>query len=182
MHPWEDYRISYSTRSDLGGGVILTLCHPLDYLQWLIGKVDAVWAFAGHFNDYELAVEDTAEIGLRFTNRVIGSVHLDYNRRPASHCLEIVGTTGALRWDNQDGITRLYRAQTSTWEAQPAPMNIHNRALFERNEMYLSEMQHFLDVLRGEKEPVCNLESGYRTLKVALAALESARKEQIITL
>ena len=32
-HPWEDYRQGYSARSDLGGGVILTLCHPLDYLR-----------------------------------------------------------------------------------------------------------------------------------------------------
>jgi len=35
MHPWEDYRQSYSARQDLGGGVLLTLCHPLDYARWL---------------------------------------------------------------------------------------------------------------------------------------------------
>ncbi len=32
-HPWEDYRHSYSARSDLGGGVVLTLSHPFDYLR-----------------------------------------------------------------------------------------------------------------------------------------------------
>ena len=26
-HPWEDYRQGYSARPDLGGGVVLTLCH-----------------------------------------------------------------------------------------------------------------------------------------------------------
>jgi len=35
-HPWEDYRQSYSARPELGGGVILTLCHPFDYLRWLL--------------------------------------------------------------------------------------------------------------------------------------------------
>jgi predicted dehydrogenase len=29
-HPWEDYRQSYAARADLGGGVIVTLTHPLD--------------------------------------------------------------------------------------------------------------------------------------------------------
>jgi predicted dehydrogenase len=37
MHPWEDYHQSYSSRKDLGGGVILTLCHPLDTLRWMLG-------------------------------------------------------------------------------------------------------------------------------------------------
>ena len=31
-HPWEDYRIGYAAREDLGGGVLLTLCHPCDPL------------------------------------------------------------------------------------------------------------------------------------------------------
>ncbi|TES93388.1 MAG: Gfo/Idh/MocA family oxidoreductase, partial [Anaerolineales bacterium] len=89
-HPWEDYRRSYSARKDLGGGVILTLAHPLDYLGWFFGEVEALWAFAGQLSDLELNVEDTAEIGLKFVNGVIGSVHLDYNQRPPRHQLEIV--------------------------------------------------------------------------------------------
>ena len=44
-HPWEDYRVGYSARKDLGGGVVLTLCHPLDYVRWLLGEVSNLWAF-----------------------------------------------------------------------------------------------------------------------------------------
>src|SRR5512138_1083305 len=43
-HPWEDYRQGYAARADLGGGVILTLSHPFDYLRMLLGDVDALWA------------------------------------------------------------------------------------------------------------------------------------------
>ena len=40
--PWEDYRRSYAARDELGGGVIRTLGHPLDYLVFLLGNaVDA---------------------------------------------------------------------------------------------------------------------------------------------
>ena len=47
-HPWEDYRQSYAARTDLGGGVIVTLTHPLDYLRFLLGNVESLWSFNGH--------------------------------------------------------------------------------------------------------------------------------------
>ena len=120
-HPWEDYRQGYSARADLGGGVILTLCHPLDYLRWLLGEVEALWAFAGRLSDLELDVEDTAEIGLHFAGDS-GSVHLDYNQRPPLHSLEIIGAQGTLRWDNADGAISVFESQSGgagAWRTYP---------------------------------------------------------------
>jgi predicted dehydrogenase len=65
-HPWEDYRRGYAARADLGGGVILTLTHALDYMRYLLGEVTALWSFNGHISPLEVVVEDVAEIGLRF--------------------------------------------------------------------------------------------------------------------
>ena len=101
-HPWEDYRQGYAARADLGGGVVLTLSHPFDYLRWLLGEVGALWSFAAS-SGLELPVEDNAEIGLRFTSGAVGSVHLDYLQQPPTHTLEIIGSAGTLRWDNADG-------------------------------------------------------------------------------
>ncbi len=173
-HPWEDYRQSYSARSDLGGGVILTLCHPLDYLRWLFGEVIALWAFAGRLGDLELDVEDTAEIGLRFMGGELAGLHLDYLQRPPAHRLEIIGVEGTICWDNSDGTVRLYRALSHTWEAFPPPSG------FERNTMFLEQMRHFLGVARGEVEPACTLEDGVRALELALGALQSQRDGKLI--
>ena len=67
-HPWEDYRLSYSARADLGGGVALTLSHPLDYLRWLMGDAQVLWSFGTKVSDLEISVEDLAEMGLIFNN------------------------------------------------------------------------------------------------------------------
>lgn len=168
MHPWENYKQSYSARLELGGGVILTLCHPLDYVRWLLGEVESVWAFTGELNPFELNVEDTAEIGIRLTNGVIGSVHLDFNRRPFSHHLEIIGTEGTLIWDAAQGYLKVNRAEKGSWELFP------DRIGFERNEMFVSEMRHFIEVIQGKAAPVCSLGDGVRVLQVALAAKRSA--------
>lgn len=175
-HPWEDYRSGYSARADLGGGVVLTLSHPLDYLRWFFGGVQAVWAFTDRRGGLGIDVEDTAEIGLRFRSGVIASIHLDYVQRPPRHDLEIVCTGGTLRWDNADGALRVFEAKRNEWETYPAPEG------FERNHLFLEEMRHFLAVTRGEVGPACTLEDGIQALRLALAALKSASEGRLVLL
>jgi predicted dehydrogenase len=186
-HPWEDYRKSYSARADLGGGVTLTLSHTLDYVRWLLGEVDSLWAFSDRLGNLELSVEDTIEIGLKFKNRILGSVHMDYNQQPPAHTLEIVGTLGTLRWDNTDGHVVILRPGTAgrivstepaerTSECFPAP------AGFERNDLFLAEMRHFLAVARLEHAPACTLDDASEALRLALAALQSAQQGLLINM
>lgn len=175
-HPWEDYRRSYSSREDLGGGVVLTLSHPLDYLRWLVGDVSELWAFTGKVSDLEIEVEDVAEIGLRFACGAIGNIHLDYFRRPGEHRLEIVGTEGTIEWRNVTGAARLYRAVNQNWESFLPPQG------FERNDLFMAEMKHFLDVVDKKVDPCCALNDGIKALELALAVHESARTGNRITM
>lgn len=175
-HPWEDYRQSYSARSLMGGGVILTLSHPFDYLRWLLGEVASLWAFTGKLSELEISVEDTAEIGLHFSSGMIGSLHLDYNQRPPAHWLEVVGSAGSLIWNNSDGSVRMFRAADGIETTIPAPSG------FERNDIFLEEMRHFLRVARGEESPVCTLDDGVKALHLALAAHRSAREKMLVEL
>lgn len=171
-HPWEDYRQSYAARPDLGGGVILTLCHPLDYLHWMLGDAEAVAAFTGQ-QGLGLEVVDTAELGIRFRSGMLASVHLDYVRRPPQHSLEIIGTQGTITWDNADGVVRLAQVMSDgkpgDWQLFPTPPG------FERNNMFLDEMRNFIEVTQGKAEPASTLEDGIYALKLALKAMQSGR-------
>jgi predicted dehydrogenase len=177
-HPWEDYRQSYAARADLGGGVIATLTHPLDYLRYLLGEIEALWSFNGHISPLELDVEDVAEIGLKFASGAIGGVHLNYVQRPPVHRLEIVGTSGTLRWDNADGILHFYRMPApfgSYSDAPPAPV-LETFPLpegFERNDLFIAQTRHFLNVARETESPVCTLEDGIRVQELVQAIRES---------
>ncbi len=178
-HPWEDYRQSYAARADLGGGVIVTLTHPLDYLRYLLGEIEEIWSFNGHISTLELSgVEDVAEIGLRFASGAIGGVHVNYFQRPPVHRLEIIGTAGTLRWDNADGVLIHYQMPDpfGIISAQPAPA-LETRTLlpegFDRNHLFVAQMQHFLQVARREARPICSLQDGIRALDLALAARQT---------
>jgi len=177
-HPWEDYRQSYAARAELGGGVIVTLTHPLDYLRYLIGDVEALWSFNGHISALELDVEDVAEIGLKFSNGALGGVHLNYVQRPPVHRLEIVGTNGTLRWNNADGILHFHQMTADFGSYSDNPLAPVTQTFsppdgFERNQLFVSQTRHFIETARGESEPVCRLEDGIIALRLALAARQS---------
>jgi predicted dehydrogenase len=160
-HPWEDYRDGYSARADLGGGVILTLCHPFDYLRWLLGEIKGVNALLGYCGELGLTeVEDTAEINLKFESGVIGSVHLNYNQRPPVHDLEIVGTEGTIYWNGIDGSLQMFQVKSGSWKDYILPESI------SRNDLFLSEMKHFMEIITTEKAPICSLHDGIMTQKL----------------
>ncbi|OJX45951.1 MAG: hypothetical protein BGO78_03425 [Chloroflexi bacterium 44-23] len=173
-HPWEDYRQSYSAKKDLGGGVVLTLSHPLDYVHWLLGDAESLWSFIAQVPTLEIETEAVAEIGIRFTQGVVASIHLNYIQHPPVHKLELIGDQGTIRWDNASGSVELYQRETNLWQSYPTP------AGFDRNDMFLAEMQHFIDCVQKQKTPVCTLEDGIYTQKLVNAVYQSAIEERII--
>ncbi len=175
-HPWEDYRRAYSARGDLGGGVVLTLCHPLDYLRWLLGDVERLWAFSGRLSDLEIDVEDFAEIGMCFRRGAVGSLHLDYYQQPTEHRLEIVCSGGTLIWDNADGAARAFDAANNEWEIILPPDG------FDRNDLFRAEMRHMRMVAKGKDSPLCTLEDGVNALELALAVHRSASEQRLVRL
>jgi predicted dehydrogenase len=174
-HPWEDHRRSYSARADLGGGVLLTLCHPFDYLRWLFGEATELAAFTATRGGLGISVEDTADVLIRFASGVQAHVHLDYVQRPPAHWLQIVGQSGTIRWDAGDGVVRCDRADGEAGEFAPPPD-------FERNALFLDEMRHFVACVEGRERPLCTLDDGALALRWALAAKQAATEKRVVRL
>jgi predicted dehydrogenase len=174
-HPGEDFRKGYSARIDLGGGVVHTLSHPLDYQRWFFGEVKDLWAFTSSQGGLDIEVEDTAEIGIQFQNGVVSSVHLDYIQQPPEHTLKIIGSKGTIDWDNANGSARMYCADTKILEEALPP------AGFDRNRLFMDEMGHFLAVVKGQETPVCTLEDGVAALKMAEAVHRSSSEQTMVS-
>jgi predicted dehydrogenase len=170
-----DYRRGVSARKDLGGGVTLELSHELDYMRWLLGEVTAVSAQIGRLSDLEIDVEDTAEVICLFANGALGSIHLDMVQRPAVRTCRVIGTEGTISWDALEPSVRLFSHATGSWsDLWSGPC--------DRNEMYVLELRHFLDCVRGKALPVVTGEEGRRVLEIALAVKQSAREQRVINL
>jgi len=175
-HPWEDFRTSYSARRDLGGGVVLTLSHPIDYLRWMFGCADSVTAEVAPVSTLALDVEDHAELIIQFSCGVLASVHLNYFQKPPEHSLVILGTEGSLHWEYDDGT--VYHSSLKDGSRN----QVFTLEPFERNDMFLAEMKHFIQLVRGDAASSCNLEDGIETLKICLGALRSSELGQRVSL
>ena len=107
-HPNEDYSKGYSARDDLGGGVVLTCIHEIDYLYWFFGQVQEVFSITGKFSNLKLKSSDLSAIIMRFRNDIIAEVHLDYFQKPEARSCKIIGTKGTIIWNSLDNEVKLY--------------------------------------------------------------------------
>ena len=170
-HPGEDYRRGYSARRDLGGGVILTLCHPFDTLRWLLGEVrhgerrdrrrlSGLGAGRGGRGPGDAALRERAP------SAASRSTTCSARRR---HALRIVGRYGQIRWD---------AARRSGAPGAARPRRRGLRAAVRASSATRCSSTRCATsstAWSGRAAPGCTLDDGTRALRIALAALESAR-------
>lgn len=173
--PWEDYRKGASAQAEKGGGVILELIHELDYVTWLLGPITRLFCFAEKISGLEIDTEDTAAMLLKFKSGAIGTIHLDYIQRVPSRTCRIIGDQGTLVWDYFGQKVALYKPGDNA----PGEFAYSN---FERNDRFRDEMRHLLACLDGREQPRVDIETASRSLKLALAAKQSASTGQVCRL
>ena len=173
-HSYEDYKKSYASRNDLGGGVVLTNIHELDYLYWIFGNVQEVFSITGKFSELKIDVEDLSSILLRFSNDVIAEIHLDYFQKPSARSCKIVGTHGTLYWDSNKNHVLLYDVKKKKWIKK---MKLKN---YNINEMYLDEIKHFIKCVKKNEKSINPIEEGAKILNVAIGIKKSSKLKKMV--
>jgi predicted dehydrogenase len=177
-HRYEDYRETYNARLDLGGGVLLSLMHELDYLMLLFGEPVRLFALGGHLSELEIDVEDITSMLLecRSGNRPLPvSLQLDFLQKPAVRNCEVVGDSGKIVLDLT--VPRLVR-----YGREGSELDRTEWSDLQWNALFLEEMRRFLGACRGEGEPGCSLADGARSLVVTLAARRSIETGKLVEL
>lgn len=170
-HPYEDYRQMYASRANLGGGVVLSQIHEFDYLYSLFGLPKQIYAVGGRWSDLEIDVEDTASTLMNFHHNghsLPVHLHQDYLQWPPSRQCEIIGDRGKAVMDLRVPCVTVFKRDRDTPETQTFPE-------FDRNQLFLDELRHFLDCIKTRRKPIADLTDGLQSLRMALAAKESMK-------
>lgn len=177
-HKYEDYRISYAARKELGGGAIVTQIHEIDYACYFFGHPTSVYTIGGNLSHLEVDVEDTANILLSFEKdgRAFPvHIHMDYLQNPPSRGCKIIGSHGRIEFS-------LINLQIVCYNEKGEITLQESYADFDRNDMFLEELQLFLDIRQGKVKPTLTFDEGMISLAVALAAKKSMEEKTIVRL
>lgn len=172
--PGQDYRDTVSANSTLGGGVLLELSHEIDYLQWIFGPVQSVSSVTLNCSDLEIDVEDAAHILLFMdtaydNKRLIASVNLDFVRRDTTRGCFAIGEHGTLKWDGVADAVSLYDVSQGKWRTLM-------QADRSKTDSYERALQHFLECVDNNDEPLVTLYDGIRVLNVVDAIRKSSEQ------
>lgn len=173
-HPNENYKKNYSAREDLGGGVVLTCIHEIDYLYWFFGDVRNIFSITGQYGNLNITSEDTSAIVIQFQNGIVGELHLDYVQKPPIRKCKLIGTKGQIYWDSDSNTVKLFDFKKNRW-IQKSKIKT-----YDRNIMYRKELLHFIQCIEKRKKTINPIEEGIKTMEIALSVKNSSKLGRLI--
>ncbi|MBQ7565062.1 MAG: Gfo/Idh/MocA family oxidoreductase [Lachnospiraceae bacterium] len=156
-----DYRMVYSAKKELGGGVVLDLIHEWDYLRWLFGDPLDISMLQGRFSDLTIDTDDLAVYLARYSDKVV-ELHLDYFGRKPQRKIEL--------FCKDHTITVDIMSNRICWADSAG----EGEEQLENNDFYLDEMNNFLDMVLLGTPNENSIEWAYDTLRIAKGELQKA--------
>lgn len=180
-HRYEKYNSFYAGQKSLGGGVVLTEIHEIDLLAWYFGSPQRLWAVGGKKSRLDLDVEDTVSVLMEqnYQNEVFPvTVSMSFVQPELYRKMILLGEYGRIEWD-------IVENEINVNEHKHHSNEVYRFPNFERNDMFIAQMNHFLDCIRTGKKPLTSLDrvmDGHLTALTIKKALETGAVTEILTL
>ena len=166
FHKFENYKNIYASKKSLGGGVVLTQIHEIDYFLYLFEsfKITKIGSLSEKISSLKLDVEDTllSIFKLKKNNQVVlCSMNLNYYEIPQKRILTLI-------YDNQK-IETDFNKKTITYSNSKKIKIV--RYKYGRNDLFVREIKYFFSHVEKNKKinKSLNLFNGIKTLKFALS-------------
>ncbi|WP_137290797.1 Gfo/Idh/MocA family protein [Natronorubrum halophilum] len=154
---------------DCSGGVLVDLAiHDLDFLRWVLGDVNRVYARRSVWEDGE-----HGHVTMRFENGAVGYVEASWglpSSQELTHSFELAGDDGLLEFDGE-GAAVVKMSEGGTETASPVVADGYQR-----------QLEAFLESVRTGTEPPVTAEDAIETLRLAIAANRSATENRPVAL
>lgn len=168
MPNWQkgrDYRKSFRTDQNRGGGVDIDSVHEVDYMVDIFGMPKSVKRVAGKFSDLEMTACDIAVYIFEYEKYVV-ELHVDYFGRFENRKIELYYDEDVLAAD--------------IFEKEVIYQRTGKRISFDKNtDHYYREMKYFLDMIlsHDSEKNINTIDKAYNILKLAKGDMEGVQHE-----
>jgi predicted dehydrogenase len=189
------YFLEGEWRKKIGGGpILINLIHEIGLLRLFCGEIKSVLASAGR-EIRKFEVEDTVAIIFEFSNGALGTFVLSdaaasskswemtsgenpaYPHFPEESSYHFAGTNGSLDFPSMRVKYYAEGSEPSWWN------KFQNDTLtFARRDPLELQLDHFVQVLRGEVRPKVPVMDGYRNMLVVDAIMGSIKRRGVVSL
>ena len=162
-HNYENYKISYASRKELGGGVCLTSIHEIDMMLDLFGNAKLLRSHYDNLSSLKLNVEDFSLSFYKnflFKKKVISLVILDFFQINKERYIKIVCDNGEIFLDLNNYFLKIIKKNK---------IKTYN-FIKNKNLMYINELKFFLNFFKKRKKipDQYNEKNAFKSLKLAL--------------
>jgi predicted dehydrogenase len=154
--PALDFRKTYSSNPNMGGGVHLDLFHELDYTTWLFGMPNRATSILRSVSSLEIDAMDYANYTLEYKT-FTANIVLNYYRRKAKRIIEIV-------FDNETLIIDLI----NNCIIDDNGKIIFVADNFVLKDTYVAQLSYFTTLLAKNQNPFNSLRESIDILKIVL--------------
>jgi predicted dehydrogenase len=169
------YREIYYNKHETGGGAIQdALTHVANEVEWLIGPTQKLFCEAAHQSLEGVTVEDTVSVTAK-NNGVIVAYNINQFQAPNENTIQIHCENGSLKIEVHEQRWAVFPRGAEKWDYRPAPVT-------GRDDLFIAQANAFLDGIEGKFNSLCTLDEAVQTLKFNLAALESARTGEVVSI
>jgi predicted dehydrogenase len=165
FHPYEDYRISYAANKKLGGGVILSQIHEIDYLLHLFKdyQFKKIQSISAKVSNLDIDVEDVLSANFllkRNQNKILCSMHLNFYERPKRRKIYLIGEKGSIKACLNTQKITIFKKNNK----------IIKKFKFKKNDIFMKELNFFISKIKSKDKITneLNLFNGIKTLRFAI--------------
>ena len=147
FHSYESYKNSYTSNKKLGGGVVLTQIHELDYLNFFLSnyKLKKKYFISNKISELKLDVEDNYMAIFHFVSKnnnnisTFAKVTCSFNQVPKKRNILISCRLGSIF---ADLITNEIKV------SMPNKKDIYKKFNFNRNQLFINEIKNFIKLIK----------------------------------
>jgi predicted dehydrogenase len=173
-HPWENYRDFFMASRELGGGALLDESHFIDLMLWLFGLPTALLGRVERLSSLEITSDDNVDVIAVYANGFRVIIHLDLYGRPHEKSVSVIGEEGTLQCLFDPNVLRFSTVMKNSWQITTFDV--------DRNDMFLSAAQEFLEIINTKHSPSCSVADGVQVLRCVEAIRKSTSEERTIPL